>query len=115
MANYVIKSGDTIYDAAYNISGSLNAVDELLEQNVDKNAPMANITTVEGELVYPWQYGYETYTPIMIPNALLKADDIDITNQEAVDNGKTSAYSSNYGFRENVDAEMNALDLLLEN
>lgn len=44
---YYPGAGDTIYDVCINTSGSLNVIDQILEQNIDKSTPMSNIVINE--------------------------------------------------------------------
>ena len=39
---YTVKQGDTIQDAAFNVSGSLAGIDPILEKNTPTNLPPAD-------------------------------------------------------------------------
>ena len=39
---YTVKQGDTIQDAAFNVSGSLAGIDPILEKNTPANIPPAD-------------------------------------------------------------------------
>ncbi len=51
---YIVKSGDTIYDVAYNTTGSLSAVDAIMDANgiVDYSATLlaGTVLTFEAEI-----------------------------------------------------------------
>lgn len=84
---YRVKSGDTIYDAAFNVSGSLAGVDQLLEQNMDTSVPPLDWHTISGKRDVPESNFMESYTPNLKIGQLLNTDGIPKYNNEAVEKG----------------------------
>ena len=84
---YRVKSGDTIYDAAFNVSGSLAGVDQLLEQNQDTSVAMLDWHTMSGRRDVPESNFMESYTPDLKVGQILNTDGVPKYNNEAVEKG----------------------------
>lgn len=80
---YTVKSGDTIYDVAFNVTGSLAGVDPLLEANTPDDVPMLDWKTIEPLDEVPQSNFMETYTPALHVGQQITTDDIETYNVEA--------------------------------
>lgn len=80
---YTVKSGDTIYDVAFNVTGSLAGVDPILEANTPDDVPMLDWKTIEPLDEVPQSNFMETYTPALKTGQQITTDGIETYNVEA--------------------------------
>lgn len=84
---YTVKSGDTIYDVAFNVAGSMARVDQILEQNTPDNTPMVDYKTMAERNDVPDAHQMESWTPTLHIDQILDVDDVPVDNLEAVNIG----------------------------
>ena len=74
---YTVKQGDTIQDAAFNVSGSLAGIDPILEKNTPTNIPPADWKAMQYRQEPPAKNFMESYTPALRTNQILDVEGID--------------------------------------
>lgn len=107
---YEVKSGDTIYDAAFNICGSLAGVDQLIELNTPQDAPYLDIKSMAGRDEPPIANRMESYTPVLLVGEILNTERVEVQNLEAVN---ARDFNSSVIDQDAVTAEINELKAVL--
>lgn len=107
---YIVLSGDTILDAAYNTAGSMTAIDQILEQNVDESIPMLDYNSIKDIENVPDSNRMESYTPNLVVGSELNTDNVPVQNVEAI-NGRpfNSTYESPLEVQTEIDDMENTL------
>ena len=80
---YSVLSGETIQDAAFNITGSLAGIDPLLELNTPQDVPMVDWKTMQDRMDVPDSNFMETYTPDLYAGQLFDTDGLVVENLDA--------------------------------
>lgn len=103
---YTVKQGDTIQDAAFNVSGSLAGIDPILEKNTPTNIPPADWKAMQYRQEPPAKNFMESYTPALRTNQILDVEGIDIYNLQTL---QRPPFNSSMDVREEVEAEISRL------
>lgn len=103
---YTVKQGDTIQDAAFNVSGSLAGIDPILEKNTPTNIPPADWKAMQYRQEPPAKNFMESYTPALRTNQILDVEGIDIYNLQTL---QRSPFNSSMDVNEEVEAEISRL------
>lgn len=103
---YTVKQGDTIQDAAFNVSGSLAGIDPILEKNTPTNIPPADWKAMQYRQEPPAKNFMESYTPALRTNQILDVEGIDIYNLQTL---QRPPFNSSMDVKEEVDAEISRL------
>lgn len=81
---YTVQSGDTIFDATFNVTGSLAGLDPMLELNTKEDVPMLDYKTMKDRDNNPESNAMETYTPDLQIDQQLETDGLVVYNLEAI-------------------------------
>lgn len=103
---YTVKQGDTIQDAAFNVSGSLAGIDPILEKNTPTNIPPADWKAMQYRQEPPAKNFMESYTPALRTNQILDVEWIDTYNLQTL---QRPPFNSSMDVNEEVDAEISRL------
>lgn len=103
---YTVKQGDTIQDAAFNVSGSLAGIDPILEKNTPTNIPPADWKAMQYRQEPPAKNFMESYTPALRTNQILDVEGIDIYNLQTL---QRPPFNSSMDVKEEVEAEISRL------
>lgn len=103
---YTVKQGDTIQDAAFNVSGSLAGIDPILEKNTPTNIPPADWKAMQYRQEPPAKNFMESYTPALRTNQILDVEGIDIYNLQTL---QRPPFNSSMDVNEEVEAEISRL------
>lgn len=103
---YTVKQGDTIQDAAFNVSGSLAGIDPILEKNTPTNIPPADWKAMQYRQEPPAKNFMESYTPALRTNQILDVEGIDTYNLQTL---QRPPFNSSMDVKEEVDAEISRL------
>lgn len=103
---YTVKQGDTIQDAAFNVSGSLAGIDPILEKNTPTNIPPAGWKAMQYRQEPPAKNFMESYTPALRTNQILDVEGIDIYNLQTL---QRPPFNSSMDVKEEVEAEISRL------
>lgn len=103
---YTVKQGDTIQDAAFNVSGSLAGIDPILEKNTPTNIPPADWKAMQYRQEPPAKNFMESYTPALRTNQILDVEGIDIYNLQTL---QRPPFNSSMDVKEGVEAEISRL------
>lgn len=103
---YTVKQGDTIQDAAFNVSGSLAGIDPILEKNTPTNIPPADWKDMQYRQEPPAKNFMESYTPALRTNQILDVEGIDTYNLQTL---QRPPFNSSMDVKEEVDAEISRL------
>lgn len=103
---YTVKQGDTIQDAAFNVSGSLAGIDPILEKNTPTNIPPADWKAMQYRQDPPAKNFMESYTPALRTNQILDVEGIDIYNLQTL---QRPPFNSSMDVKEEVEAEISRL------
>lgn len=103
---YTVKQGDTIQDAAFNVSGSLAGIDPILEKNTPTNIPPADWKAMQYRQEPPANNFMESYTPALRTNQILDVEGIDIYNLQTL---QRPPFNSSMDVKEEVEAEISRL------
>lgn len=103
---YTVKQGDTIQDAAFNVSGSLAGIDPILEKNTPTNIPPADWKAMQYHQEPPAKNFMESYTPALRTNQILDVEGIDTYNLQTL---QRPPFNSSMDVNEEVDAEISRL------
>lgn len=103
---YTVKQGDTIQDAAFNVSGSLAGIDPILEKNTPTNIPPADWKAMQYRQEPPAKNFMESYTPALRTNQILDVEGIDIYNLHTL---QRPPFNSSMDVNEEVEAEISRL------
>lgn len=103
---YTVKQGDTIQDAAFNVSGSLAGIDPILEKNTPTNIPPAEWKAMQYRQEPPAKNFMESYTPALRTNQILDVEGIDIYNLQTL---QRPPFNSSMDVKEEVEAEISRL------
>lgn len=103
---YTVKQGDTIQDAAFNVSGSLAGIDPILEKNTPANIPPADWKAMQYRQEPPAKNFMESYTPALRTNQILDVEGIDIYNLQTL---QRPPFNSSMDVKEEVEAEISRL------
>ena len=103
---YTVKQGDTIQDAAFNVSGSLAGIDPILEKNTPANIPPADWKAMQYRQEPPAKNFMESYTPALRTNQILDVEGIDTYNLQTL---QRPPFNSSMDVKEEVDAEISRL------
>lgn len=103
---YTVKQGDTIQDAAFNVSGSLAGIDPILEKNTPTNIPPADWKAMQYHQEPPAKNFMESYTPALRTNQILDVEGIDIYNLQTL---QRPPFNSSMDVKEEVEAEISRL------
>lgn len=103
---YIVKQGDTIQDAAFNVSGSLAGIDPILEKNTPTNIPPADWKAMQYRQEPPAKNFMESYTPALRTNQILDVEGIDTYNLQTL---QRPPFNSSMDVKEEVEAEISRL------
>jgi hypothetical protein len=103
---YTVKQGDTIQDAAFNVSGSLAGIDPILEKNTPTNIPPADWKAMQYRQEPPAKNFMESYTPALRTNQILDVEGIDTYNLQTL---QRPPFNSSMDVKEEVEAEISRL------
>lgn len=103
---YTVKQGDTIQDAAFNVSGSLAGIDPILEKNTPTNIPPADWKAMQYRQEPPAKNFMESYTPALRTNQILDVEGIDTHNLQTL---QRPPFNSSMDVKEEVEAEISRL------
>lgn len=103
---YTVKQGDTIQDAAFNVSGSLAGIDPILEKNTPTNIPPADWKAMQYRQEPPAKNFMESYTPALRTNQILDVEGIDTYNLQTL---QRSPFNSSMDVNEEVEVEISRL------
>lgn len=103
---YTVKQGDTIQDAAFNVSGSLAGIDPILEKNTPTNIPPADWKAMQYHQEPPAKNFMESYTPALRTNQILDVEGIDTYNLQTL---QRPPFNSSMDVKEEVEAEISRL------
>lgn len=103
---YTVKQGDTIQDAAFNVSGSLAGIDPILEKNTPTNTPPAGWKAMQYRQEPPAKNFMESYTPALRTNQILDVEGIDIYNLQTL---QRPPFNSSMDVNEEVEVEISRL------
>jgi hypothetical protein len=103
---YTVKQGDTIQDAAFNVSGSLAGIDPILEKNTPTNIPPAGWKAMQYRQEPPAKNFMESYTPALRTNQILDVEGIDTYNLQTL---QRPPFNSSMDVKEEVEAEISRL------
>lgn len=103
---YTVKQGDTIQDAAFNVSGSLAGIDPILEKNTPANIPPADWKAMQYRQEPPAKNFMESYTPALRTNQILDVEGIDTYNLQTL---QRPPFNSSMDVKEEVEAEISRL------
>lgn len=103
---YTVKQGDTIQDAAFNVSGSLAGIDPILEKNTPTNIPPADWKAMQYRQEPPAKNFMESYTPALRTNQILDVEGIDTYNLQTL---QRPPFNSSMDVNEEVEAEISRL------
>lgn len=103
---YTVKQGDTIQDAAFNVSGSLAGIDPILEKNTPTNIPPAGWKAMQYRQEPPAKNFMESYTPALRTNQILDVEGIDIYNLQTL---QRPPFNSSMDVNEEVEVEISRL------
>lgn len=103
---YTVKQGDTIQDAAFNVSGSLAGIDPILEKNTPTNIPPADWKAIQYRQEPPAKNFMESYTPALRTNQILDVEGIDTYNLQTL---QRPPFNSSMDVKEEVGAEISRL------
>lgn len=103
---YTVKQGDTIQDAAFNVSGSLAGIDPILKKNTPANIPPADWKAMQYRQEPPAKNFMESYTPALRTNQILDVEGIDIYNLQTL---QRPPFNSSMDVKEEVEAEISRL------
>lgn len=103
---YTVKQGDTIQDAAFNVSGSLAGIDPILEKNTPTNIPPADWKAMQYRQEPPAKNFMESYTPALRTNQILDVEGIDTYNLQTL---QRPPLNSSMDVKEEVEAEISRL------
>lgn len=103
---YTVKQGDTIQDAAFNVSGSLAGIDPILEKNTPTNIPPADWKAMQYRQEPPAKNFMESYTPALRTNQILDVEGIDTYNLQTL---QRPPFNSSMDVKEEVYAEISRL------
>ena len=103
---YTVKQGDTIQDAAFNVSGSLAGIDPILEKNTPTNIPPADWKAMQYRQEPPAKNFMESYTPALRTNQILDVEGIDIYNLQTL---QRPPFNSSMDVNEEVEVEISRL------
>lgn len=103
---YTVKQGDTIQDAAFNVSGSLAGIDPILKKNTPTNIPPADWKAMQYRQEPPAKNFMESYTPALRTNQILDVEGIDIYNLQTL---QRPPFNSSMDVKEEVEAEISRL------
>lgn len=103
---YTVKQGDTIQDAAFNVSGSLAGIDPILEKNTPTNIPPADWKTMQYRQEPPAKNFMESYTPALRTNQILDVEGIDTYNLQTL---QRPPFNSSMDVNEEVEVEISRL------
>lgn len=103
---YTVKQGDTIQDAAFNVSGSLAGIDPILEKNTPTNIPPADWKAMQYHQEPPAKNFMESYTPALRTNQILDVEGIDTYNLQTL---QRPPFNSSMDVNEEVEVEISRL------
>lgn len=103
---YTVKQGDTIQDAAFNVSGSLAGIDPILEKNTPTNIPPADWKAMQYRQEPPAKNFMESYTPALRTNQILDVEGIDTYNLQTL---QRPPFNSSMDVNEEVEVEISRL------
>ena len=103
---YIVKQGDTIQDAAFNVSGSLAGIDPILEKNTPTNIPPADWKAMQYHQEPPAKNFMESYTPALRTNQILDVEGIDTYNLQTL---QRPPFNSSMDVNEEVEVEISRL------
>lgn len=103
---YTVKQGDTIQDAAFNVSGSLAGIDPILEKNTPTNIPPAGWKAMQYRQEPPAKNFMESYTPALRTNQILDVEGIDTYNLQTL---QRPPFNSSMDVKEEVEVEISRL------
>lgn len=103
---YTVKQGDTIQDAAFNVSGSLAGIDPILEKNTPTNIPPADWKAMQYRQEPPAKNFMESYTPALRTNQILDVEGIDTYNLQTL---QRPPFNSSMDVKEEVEVEISRL------
>lgn len=103
---YTVKQGDTIQDAAFNVSGSLAGIDPILEKNTPTNIPPADWKAMQYRQEPPANNFMESYTPALRTNQILDVEGIDTYNLQTL---QRPPFNSSMDVNEEVEVEISRL------
>lgn len=103
---YTVKQGDTIQDAAFNVSGSLAGIDPILEKNTPTDIPPADWKAMQYRQEPPAKNFMESYTPALRTNQILDVEGIDIYNLQTL---QRPPFNSSMDVKEEVEVEISRL------
>lgn len=103
---YTVKQGDTIQDAAFNVSGSLAGIDPILEKNTPTNIPPADWKAMQYRQEPPAKNFMESYTPALRTNQILDVEGIDTYNLQTL---HRPPFNSSMDVNEEVEVEISRL------
>lgn len=103
---YTVKQGDTIQDAAFNVSGSLAGIDPILEKNTPTNIPPADWKAMQYHQEPPAKNFMESYTPALRTNQILDVEGIDTYNLQTL---QRPPFNSSMDVNEEVKVEISRL------
>lgn len=103
---YTVKQGDTIQDAAFNVSGSLAGIDPILEKNTPTNIPPAGWKAMQYRQEPPAKNFMESYTPALRTNQILDVEGIDTYNLQTL---QRPPFNSSMDVNEEVEVEISRL------
>lgn len=103
---YTVKQGDTIQDAAFNVSGSLAGIDPILEKNTPTNIPPADWKAMQYRQDPPAKNFMESYTPALRTNQILDVEGIDIYNLQTL---QRPPFNSSMDVKEEAEVEISRL------
>lgn len=103
---YTVKQGDTIQDAAFNVSGSLAGIDPILEKNTPTNIPPADWKAMQYRQEPPAKNFMESYTPALRTNQILDVEGIDTHNLQTL---QRPPFNSSMDVKEEVEVEISRL------
>ena len=103
---YTVKQGDTIQDAAFNVSGSLAGIDPILEKNTPTNIPPADWKAMQYHQEPPAKNFMESYTPALRTNQILDVEGIDTYNLQTL---QRPPFNSSMDVNKEVEVEISRL------
>lgn len=109
---YTVQSGDTLMDAAFNVTGSLAGIDPMLEINIPDTNAMLDWKSINSKLLMkvPESNFMESYTPQLKTGQVLNTDGLVVYNLDATLGRR---FNSSYLDEEKVNLELMGINLLL--